>query len=445
MTTGSVQDREHKLFSPSQSERFILCPGSVNLIRRTLPRGPTEYSLEGTVAHTVLEAGLRNECENATQAIDNSIYCMTPEVFDVDFKAAINDALDYIWELYWNLEYQYGDCVIYIERFVNPPVASAPGEAAGFCDVAIYSPSARRLWVIDYKHGVGVPKDVDDNTQAKQYAAGFLFEENAMVDPANIDIVTLVIIQPRAFHPKGPIREYNASVAEIYEYLGKLDEHIELCLQPDAPLVPGYDQCRFCPARDQCPAAEKHALAIPGTNFKDVKDVTVPKLPHLNTLDVDRISYIMQMWPYIKLWYEGVESRAEELMRLGNRVPGFKLVEAQARREWFPSHGEKPDEFAARLAASIGCEVDEIYPRKLITITEAEKKIVEAFKSRVGRGRKKQAAEEAAQTFAYFTLKKSSGNLTMVSDEDARPAVDKAIMSFSGIAGLIPQPPTTKD
>lgn len=445
MAPGRVQDREHKMFSPSQAERFILCPGSVALIKRTPPREATAYALEGTVAHTVLEAGLKNECVNATQAIDNSVYCMSPDVFTVEFKAAINDALDYIWDLYWTLEYQYGDCALYIERFVDPPVASAPGEAGGYCDVAVYSPSAKRLWVIDYKHGEGVAKSAEDNAQAKQYAAGFLFEDNAVVDPTNIRVVTLVIIQPRAFHPDGPVREYNTTVAAIHEYLFQLDEKIELCLQPDAPLVPGVEQCRFCPARDQCPAAEARALAIPGTDFKKVKDVVVPKLPQVNTLDVDRLSYIMQMWPFVNMWYNGVSSRVEELMRSGVQVPGFKLVEAQARREWHPSPRETMDEFAARLAAYVGCDIEELYPRKLINITDAETKIINAFKSRVGRGRKKQAAADAAQSFAYFTLKKSSGKLTVVSDDDSRPAVDKAIMSFSGIAGLIPQPPTLRN
>lgn len=442
--TGTSIEREHRDFSPSQAERFILCPGSINLIRRTMPRGPTVYSLEGTVAHAVLEAGLSNRCRTATEAIDNSIFCMTPEVFDADFKGAVTEALEYILDLHDELQALYGDAVIFIERKVNPPVASAPDEAAGYCDVAIYSPTARHLWVIDYKHGVGIVKEVEESVQAKQYAAGFLFEEGASIDPANVEAVSLVIVQPRAFHPQGAVREYRTTTAEIFDYLIQLDEHIELCLQDNAPLNPGDAQCRFCPARDQCPAAEAQALRSVVPTVTHVKELRPTTLPDPKGMDIGRLSYIMQMWPFLKMWYDGVESRAEELMRMGTQIPGFKMVEAQARREWFLER-ETPEELATRLSAAIGCEMDEVFPRKLITITEAEKKIVDAFKARAGRGRKKQAAADAAQTFAYFTLKKSSGNLTLVSDDDPRPAVDKAVMSFSGIAGLIPQPPTVKE
>jgi len=442
--TGTRQERDHKRFSPSRSERFILCPGSVNLLDRVPPRGPTSYSLEGTVAHAVLEAGILSNAENATQAIANSVYCMTPDVFDNDFKAAINDALDYVRDLMDELNTKYGDVVIFVERFVNPPVAAAPDEAGGFCDIAIYSPSAKRLWVIDYKHGVGIVKEVNESTQAKQYAAGFLFEDNPQIDAANVDVVTLVIIQPRAFHPDGPIREHNTTPAEIFDYLVELDSYIERAMEPTAPLIAGFDQCRFCEARDVCPAAEKKAVALPGTKFETARDVTATKLQDPKTMDVGRISYIMQMEPFFKMWFDSVESRARELMYAGVQIPNYKMVEAQAKREWYLEK-ETPEQLATRLAAAIGCDLNDVYPHRLITITEAEKKIGEAFKARAGRGKKKQAAADAAQTFAYFTLKKSSGNLTIAPDEDPRPAVDKAMQLFSGIAGLIPQPPTQKE
>jgi len=435
METLTGRDREHKQFSPSRSETFFKCPGSVNLLARLPAREQSIYADEGTIAHEVLEAGLSNRCINATQAIEASIHCC--EDFDVEFKGSINDALDYVWQLMEDVNKEFGDAILYVERFVNPPVAAAPGEAAGYCDIAVYSAKARRLWVIDYKHGKGIAKAALGNTQVKQYAAGFLFEDNAVVNAAYIDLVTMVIIQPRAFHPDGEIREYDTTPAVLFDYIMELDEAIELCQDPSAPLIPGDEQCRFCDARSSCPAIQ--ALVVNAVNpaWSRIEDVKQVQLPDIKSLDINRLSYALQMSDIISIWINGVKGHADELLRSGIPIPGFKLVEVHPKRKWY---GDDEEDIAKRLAATIGCPVDEVWTRKLITITDAEKLIKESFKKRVARNRRKQAAEEATQTFAYFTLKQSSGTTTMVPNDDPRPAADKVAQAYSGIAGLISPP-----
>lgn len=430
--------RTHRKYSPSQSERFMLCHGSGNLIERTPPRLLTVYADEGIEAHAVLEAGLLNGCVTATQSIDNSIYCCEPERFDVDFKASVNDALDYIYSILEFLNERYGDAVMWIERYVNPPVASMPDEAGGFCDIAIYSAKGKILYIMDYKHGAGVAKAALGNSQVKQYGAGFLFEDDAVVNAADIETVICVIIQPRAFHPDGDIREYATTPAELFDYLMLLDETIEKCERPDAPLVPGVDQCRFCPARTTCPAAEKAALNTVAAHIDKVGQVNTKQLPNPKTLDLQRLGYIMQMKPYLTSWLKAVEDHAAELERTGVDVPGVKVVEARAQRKYY---GEEA-KIAKDLAALIGCSIDEVYRRKLVTITDAEQMLVEAFKSRVDKKKRKKAAEDAAQMFAYFTLKESSGNLVLVTDDDPRPAVNKAQQNFAGISDILPPPKT---
>jgi hypothetical protein len=409
----------------------------VNLLARTPPRPSSPDAERGTRAHEILEIALTNGFTTAAPAIDESNYCLSPEIFNTDDRASINDALDFIWDLMAEIDLMYGDPVIFIERYVNPPVDAAPGEAAGFCDIAIYSARARRLWVMDYKHGAGISKAVIGNPQVKQYAAGFLYEDNPAVDPANVDVVTLVIIQPRAFHPDGDIRQYDITPAELFDYLMNLDEIIEDCLKPDAPLTPGVDQCRFCDARTTCPAAEKAAVAVANQHFASIRDVAVPRLPDVRTLDGDRLAYIVAMKGFVKSWFDACEQQAEDMLRAGVPVGDLKLVEANPKREWY---GTDEDDIATRLSAVVGCKKEDLFRKSLITITDAESLITQAFKARVGRGQKKQAAEDAKHTFAYFTLKKSSGNLTMVSADDPRPAVNKALNAFSGISGLLPPP-----
>ena len=112
-------------------------------------------------------------------------------------------------------------------------------------------------------------------------------------------------------------------------------------------------------------------------------------------------------------------------------------METQARRQWYGTE----DEAAKKLAAMLGeTDVEKVFTKKLVPITTAEKLVVEAYKKRVGRGRKKKAAEEARQAFAYLTLKQSSGNLVLVDEDDPRPAVNRAQNTFGQIAGALPKP-----
>lgn len=430
------EEREHKRFSPSRSEQFILCRGSGNLLGRVPPTLDDQYTIEGNKAHRVLEAGLRAKAQNAQEAISASPYAQ--EKFSADFRSAINTALDYVWNTIDTIDLIYGDAVLFIETEVNPPIDSAPGEAGGFCDIAIHSAKGRLLYVVDYKHGVGISKAVQGNTQVKQYAAGFLFDERKFVDSNNIDVVTLVIIQPRSFHPDGDIREYNTTVFEIYDYLIYLDGVIEEALKPDAPLTPGETQCRFCAARFSCPALALKSIQVLNPHATAVEQVSRSKLPEPSSLDLQRLSYIKQMKPLVMQWFKGVEDAVETMMLSGVAVPGLKIVEAKPVRRWY---GPEKDRIL-KLASVIGVSDFDLYDVVPKVLTDVEAMMIDAFKSRVGKGNKRRAAEDARQYFAYFTDKASSGKLTVVEESDPRPAFDRALKAFGHIQPVL-QPPTT--
>lgn len=440
--------RVHRLFSPSQSERFTLCRGSVNLLKRTPPRPSSIYAQEGTDAHDVLEAGLRNRCKNATEALAASKHA--GRVFkdkneEIEFKASINDAMNYVYDKIEELEliWGVGSVEVHIETEVNPPLASAPGQGAGYCDIALICRAARLIYIIDYKHGAGIAKAVIGNTQVSQYACGFLFDEIGIVDPADFDVVRLVIIQPRAFHPDGDIREYDTTPAALWDYLQELDDIIADCLREDAPLTPGVEQCRFCDARSTCPAAEAMAVSVASQTFQSIRDVSAPRIPNAKQLDVYRLSYIAQMKPLLVGFLNAVDAEIEEQLRAGHDVPGFKLVEAKAKREWYSEDAKNPEaDIARKLAALIGVPDYEVYRVMLPTITDAEAMVKEAYKARAKVGKKKQAAEDGAKAMAFLTLKKSSGNLTVAPADDERPAVNVADKSFGQVSGLLPPPST---
>lgn len=445
------QERVHRKYSPSQAERFFACHGSNNLLKRVPARPTTPYAQEGADAHAVLEAALNAHYRNARDA--HKALPAPPALSredQNDFYNAIQVALDYIHAIFE----EHVDAKMWVERFVNPPLIAAPGEAGGYCDVAVFVPDLRTLFVIDYKHGVGIAKKAEDNYQLMQYAAGFLYEDNAVVNPRNVDAVVLTVIQPRAFHQDGVVREQYVTPHRIWEYLEDLEEVVSECEREDAALTPGEEQCRFCDARTLCPAREAMALQVADSNFTQIQEVKAPALPDIDNIAIQKLAQIRFHAPMLRRFLDDVDKHVEELIREGHSVPGAKLVQAQARRTYYGSD----EDIARQLAAMLGERnvdlaineynklleqypvLEKIFNQKLVTITSAEKLVIEAYKKRVGRKNKKQAAEEAKQAFAFLTLKKPSETLVVVNEDDPRPAVNRAENTFHQIAGAIPPP-----
>lgn len=355
-----------------------------------------------------------------------------------EFYSAIDLALDVIY----GILAEHPSAEWWIEQYVDPPIGSAPGEAGGYCDVGIYCPVTMTLWVIDYKHGKGIAKDAECNTQILQYGVGFMFDPNSPAYGKKVEQVCLMIVQPRAFHELGSVRDVWLPGFHMWAELGHLDADIAECLEPDAPLTAGpWCKDTFCDAYAHCPARKELALkplAAAGQVLQRVDDARPKELPAPETLTPERLALIRTHAPDLRKWLDACEDHAYQLARSGTPIAGAKLVEAQAKRVYFGSEQET----AKRLAALIGVQETEVYETKLPAITKAEKRVVDAFTARAGAGGKKKAAEKAKAEFAQLTLKQSSGNLVLVDVSDKRPefqSLDKAQAAFGGIAGLIPK------
>ncbi len=453
MTEGHAE-RTHRRYSPSQADRIALCPGSTKLLDRVPPRGETEWSIEGTKAHIVLQAALENRVRDARIAhLDYSELCM--EALDArddgpytNFYSSINRMLEEVYDI---LD-QFPDAILWTETYVEPPSTVAPGDVGGYCDVAIYVPSINRLWVFDYKHGAGVTKSVEGNRQVLQYGAGSVYDPMSPLNARDDSdremyfihqlaaplIITLVIVQPRAFHAEGVVRAKDVSALDLWTYLQQMDDAIVMAEADEAPLVPGEEQCRFCDAKVECPARQTMMLSSAQTHFNSVRDVLVTKLPSVDLMTPDDFAWGSFVFPlmekYIKEFYE----RRNELMRSGLEVPGYKLVEVDPKRDWFGA----PAAIAPQLAALIGCTEAELWREpKFITLTEAENMVVKAYRALAKRGSKDAAAEDARKAFAVFTDKKPTGSITIVEASDPRPSIMAGAANFATVAGLI-APPT---
>lgn len=424
-----VQARKHSKYSPSQSELFINCPGSSNL-RARVPALSSDEASEGDKAHAVFEHALTCGYASAFEA-HLAHPELSQEILDEpgnEFYTSVDLAIDEVHRILA----EHPGSELHVEQYVEPPTP----ETGGYSDVQIYARNEKTLYVIDYKHGVGVAKDAVGNTQLMQYGIGALHGSDAPIEE-----VVLMIIQPRAFHKDGPVRVATYTPGQLWEHWWVLDAAVAASKRPDAPLIPGpWCTEAFCDAVGNCPARQANAVAplqAAGQPVTTVEQAVPSMLPDPVHLTADKIALICKHAPELRKWLKTCEDQAHTLLRLGVEVPGKKLVEAKDQRRY---HGDKED-VATRLAAMIGCSVDMVYETKLPTITDAEKKVKKAYQDRAGKGGKKRAAEQAKRAFAQLTLKDTSGKLVMADEDDPRPAVtseQKAKQGFQAITGLIP-------
>lgn len=436
--------RAHSIFGASSAHRWFNCPGSVALCR-DIPETTSSYAEEGTQAHELLEAILRCEL-GGNDGPDVYEASIRHDAAPKDMRDAVQIAVDFVDDI----TAEYPDAVMLLEhKFKIPTTVPTPirdidgvqiGETTDYVfgtnDICLYIPSMRLLYVIDYKHGAGVYVEVKGNKQLRFYGLGAL----SCNPDWKVDTVALVIVQPRVHSFRLPIPEEWVSAEEIIAFGGLIDDHIRLAMQPDPPLIVGEEQCRFCPAKVICPAREKQALSLIGDSFGDVRQVTIDVLPDANTMPVDKIAHVLNFRDLAEDWFSSVAKKAFELECAGVHIPGRKIVEAQAKRSFeIAKDAEEQDHvaMAAKLAACApGLEPDQFLTREVKGIGDSEKLIKAAAKAAVPKINQKAAVEEAVKRMAFLTTKKSSGTLSLVSEDDPRPAVNRAAVAFGDIVQI---------
>lgn len=414
--------RWHARRAASAAHRWMNCAGSIQLADTVLyPPPSSDWAADGTEAHDLLEFCLQNGYRLAGEGYVMAGREWVHRQDDRESRCnSVQTALDHIYDILDS----YEDCQLYLEITFQ---LEGMDDTGGTSDVCIYIPGLKLLHVMDFKHGGGVVVEITHNPQCRIYMHGALQElRKRGIVP---DTVVLTIIQPRAFHKEGPIRHWLPTDEEIIISLYEIGEASAKTAEPDAPLTPGVEWCRWCPAGTICPVREERAVKAIVPTFNQVKQLEPATLPAPSEIPLERISDILQAKPFIEDWLEDVRKHAYALAMEGHNIPGQKLVYAQAKRRY---EGD-PQEIALALCTITGKSLDEIFPRKLIGITDAEPLVTQAYKDAAPKGKKRDAATKAKETFAQFTIKDTSGNLSLVDERDKRPAVNPVTTLFGQV------------
>jgi hypothetical protein len=417
-------NKAHSAFGGSVIGRVIACPGSVALCATVPERASSSYADEGTFAHQLAEECLVARCFDASTRIGDEITSpklASKKIVTEEMAAAVQVYLDAVAEELG----RSADAILLIEERFELPISSAePGEVFGANDALVYHPSLGRLVIFDYKHGQGVSVSVEDSPQLKFYGAGA-----ALSHPDwHLAEIELVIVQPRArdaddYDVPG-VKRWAMDTFELIEFIGTIEQAVteakawQVRLRdsgsvPVAGLNPG-SHCRWCAAAAICPAKQQEVVASIGVDFHDIAGMSPKALPKPADMDAARIGQVLQGLGVLEAWAQQVRDFAFGLLQQGVPVPGFKLVDKIGRRKWIDNESE----IAGYLEMVYGIDADDVFPRKLATITEAER-LIKAKIPAADKAARKEALDDLS---LRFTLKDSSGQ-TIAPDTDRRDAV----------------------
>lgn len=121
--------------------------------------------------------------------------------------------------------------------------------------------------VTDLKSGFFVVEKAELNLQLRGYAV--LTAENH----AALETVYVSILQPRLWTPSERTTLAQYSRADIVTAETEIDRIIDGTEQPDAPVIAGEEQCRYCRAKLICPAF-RAAVGKPLAKFKTEADLS---------------------------------------------------------------------------------------------------------------------------------------------------------------------------
>lgn len=376
-TATPITEAVHATLGPSGAHRWMRCPGSV-AATKDLPDTTSVYAEEGTAAHMLAEACLTQD-KNAEAFLGQEFngFTVIPEM--------ANHVQDYIDAV----RARPGDHWIEVRVDFSDWVP----DGFGTSDAVTIDQENHRLYVDDLKFGKGERVNAEFNEQGLLYALGAYSDYAHLYD---IEEVVVGIHQPRLNH----ISEWSCNVDFLLQFADEAQHAALETENPKAPRIPGGKQCRWCRAKDNCLELADHNLELVAAEFNQLSEAYVNPVA-VNGITDDELTHLLPQINLMKIWIKALEDRAFSTLEKGGNLPGYKLVEGRSYRRWI--NEEAAEQNLRRMKVKVG----DLFPKKLISVAQAEKL--------VGRTRFAELAE---------IVEKPAGKPTLVPASDKRPALE---------------------
>lgn len=327
---------KHAFLSPSGSHRWLNCTPSAMLESEFLG-GSSSAAEEGTAAHAFCEHKLKKALRRRSKRPVSD--------YDSDEMQEYTDSyMDYVLEQLEVAKKTCKDPMVLIEQKVD--FSEYVSDGYGMADCIIVADDT--MQIIDFKYGLGVLVDAEQNTQLMCYSIGALNLFDSLYD---IKQVTMHIFQPR----RENVQNWTIPVDELKAWAeNELKPKAQMALNGEGEYNPG-EWCQFCKAAVRCRARAEEKLRLAQQEFK---------MPPL--LMDSEIEEVLTILPDLTKWADGILAYATDAaVNHGKEWNGFKVVEGRSVRKY------KDEELVAQAAKDHG--YTDIYRQSLITMTEMQK------------------------------------------------------------------------
>ena len=369
---------KHAILSASSSHRWLACPPSAKLCAKETNKS-SPYAQQGTDApmHSVSTRVLKALGRDSPDPTENLDY------FDTEMDDCSDQYCSYVCEQLQKAKTLCSDPQILIEQRLDFSRWVPEGFGTGDCLIV----ADKILHVIDFKYGVGILVEAENNPQMMCYALGALDIYDGIYD---IEEVRMTIFQPR----RENISSWDISKADLLAWAENvLKPAAELAIKGEGNFHVG-DHCQFCAVKATCRKRAEYNLELAKYDFE---------MPV--NLDQAEISAILPRIDELIAWAGDVKEFALQSALSGTQYPGFKVVEGRSTRRF-------SDEAAvAEVVTNNGFDP---YEKKLLGIT--------AMTFLLGKKR--------FEELLGGLITKPPGKPTLVPDTDKRPAISTAIEDF---------------
>ena len=327
----------HSPFSPSASQRNLLCPPSLRLCAKADDQS-SPYAAEGTCAHELcaylVEKALGRKARDPTGDLD---------YYNEEMQSCAEGYASFVMEEYEKAKAVCPDAQVFVEQRVD--ISRWVPKCGGTADCIILSDVTAT--VIDYKYGTGVPvsatsEQFGGNTQLMCYCLGVLEMFDSIYD---ISTVRMVIYQPR----RENVSEYAMSKEDLLRWADEvLAPTAKLALEGRGDFKAG-DHCRFCKVKATCRKRAEYNLEAAKYDFEPPAE-----------LEDHEIDAILMMTDQLTEWAKDVKEYALAQAMHGTEYEHFKVVEGRSNRKY------TSEEDVAKTVEAAGYDP---WERKLMGIT----------------------------------------------------------------------------
>lgn len=351
----------HSIIPPSSAGiwgKLQGCTGWVMMTQRYPELEPAPEAAEGEASHE-LAAHIINEATKGYNVTMGGVVGLTAPngiIYDEEmYDAALVYAQDVI-----NIMRKtgvFGGNNFGVESKIKCPEIHE--QSYGTCDCFLFDSKNGDLYIWDYKYGY-LTVEVFENWQMINYLAGIILNRLELNGYSTQHItVHIRVVQPRALHRDGPIREWTTIASDLRPYWNILSSNAKVALSNDATTRAG-SHCTYCTARYACESA-----LVSGTSLYEAAMTPTPI--DLTPLQLGvQLSLVKRAVKQLESLESGYEELARSVFRSGTIVPGWLMEMGKGRDKWSKSDAE-----IISLGKLLGHDLSK--PVTTITPTQARK------------------------------------------------------------------------